>query len=342
MQNSSICQRRTISSVRNKLRKFILKILNINRTRLIKRRDVRKLHNVTRRTMTITSNNRQITLSSNRKCYIRALLRRRKAACEIIVILGSNIRQTAFSTISHESTSIDTLHSSVINRNNQRILQVLITEPLIHNESIGTERQRTHRDTSNLNRQAKIVSKSSNIPTASGGSNLRNAVFRLRNPSTFRILTIELLPVIPNKAVRNKEIVSVQIDVVHDRSKQRLHTHDLGAADIERISGQHFLAKERDNISGIKSCLNGCGAIKSGSRHINTGGIQRKMRFNITIHLLSPPVSLPRQRAHQPAEHRPQSDRPCPSSPANRENRTGIGTARTNNQTSAELPAAAT
>ena len=68
-----------------------------------------------------TGNNRIFTRSSRGNQNIRAFLRGRKAACKIIVILGSLIRKTTFRNISHKRTSINASYSSIIDGNNERV-----------------------------------------------------------------------------------------------------------------------------------------------------------------------------------------------------------------------------
>ena len=161
---------------------------------------------------------RNISTTNQRDGYIRAFLRGGKGTGEVIVILGSNKGLTAFSNICHNSASVDTGHGTIVRGHNKRVLQILVTEPLVHDQSIGPERQSRHRETSNASRDAKIVSKSSNIPSfISRTCNLGHRVLSLRNPCAFRVLTTELLPMIPNKAIGDKEIIGIQIHVVHHR-----------------------------------------------------------------------------------------------------------------------------
>ena len=143
------------------------------------------------------------------------------------MILGSNVRFTAFCNIGYKSTGIHALHGSIINRNNERILQVLIAEPLVHNKGIGTEGKSTYRNASNLNRQAEIIGNSTNIPTANRRRNLRNRILCLGYPRAFSVFTVELLPVIPNKTVRNEKVIGVKVDIVHQGSQKGLHTDNL-------------------------------------------------------------------------------------------------------------------
>ena len=234
--------------------------------------------------------NRKISSRSNRKGYIRAFLRRRQAAREIVVILSSDIRLTAFRNVGHKRTGIDTLNGSIINRNNERILKILIAEPLIHNESIGAERESRYTNTCNLNRQAKIIGQSTNIPTANRRRNLRYRILRLGYPRAFSVFTVKLLPMLPHKSVRHEKVVGIKVNIVHQRGQKGLHTDYLGTANIECIAGKNFLAEKRDDITGIKRSLDRSRAVKGRTAHVNTGRIKRKMRFNVTIQLYSPPV----------------------------------------------------
>jgi hypothetical protein len=203
---------------------------------------------------------------------------------KIIMILGSDIRKTAFRTIGHEVTRIDTNNRGIINRHNKRVLQVLITEPLIHNEGIRSKRQSGNAQTADTCRQAEIIGKSTNRPTSGRRRNLRYRILRRGYPRAFSVFTVKLLPVIPNKTVWNKEIIRIKVDIVHHRRKKGLHTHNFGSTYIERIAGEHLFEEKRDDITDIERGLNRGRAVKRRTRHVNTSGIQRKMRFNITIH----------------------------------------------------------
>ena len=105
-----------------------------------------------RRNIRILRNDRHISLLRNGKRYIGTFLRGRKTTREVIVILSSDIRLTTFRNIGNEGTAIRTGYGSIINGNNKRVLQILITEPLIHHKGIGPEGESGNRNTSNAGR----------------------------------------------------------------------------------------------------------------------------------------------------------------------------------------------
>ena len=116
---------------------------------------------------------------------------------------------------------------------------------------------------------------------------MRNFIFCLRNPRRFRIFTIELLPMRPSKPVRYEEKIRVEIDVIHDRSKQRLQAHNLGCVHVERISRKYFVNEKRNNITNVKRSLKRMRAVKRRTPDINVCGIKREMRFNIAVHSIT-------------------------------------------------------
>nr|DAF72177.1 MAG TPA: hypothetical protein [Microviridae sp.] len=98
-------------------------IVDINRSVSRSKRNIRNTgQSISTRIMRLfTSNNRIFAGSSRRNQNIRAFLRRRKAACKVIVILSSLIGKTAFRDVGHESAGIHTGYSSIIDGNNERV-----------------------------------------------------------------------------------------------------------------------------------------------------------------------------------------------------------------------------
>jgi hypothetical protein len=88
---------------------------------------------------------------------------------------------------------------------------------------------------------------------------------------------------IPNKPVGDKEIVGIQINVVHHRGEQSLHTDNLGRIYAERIAGKHFFEEKRDYVSGIERGLERSGTVKARTGDIYMGG-QTEMGFGVSIH----------------------------------------------------------
>ena len=205
------------------------------------------LRNTTKHTIStgimsfILTNNRIFASSSSRNQHVRAFLGRRETRCEIVMVLCRNIGLTALCNVRNKETSINTGNRSIIQRNNQRILQILVTEPLIHNEGVGTERQSRHRQIWDTSRDAEIVSNSSNIPSStSRACNLGHFISSFRNPCTLGVFTVKLLPVLPDKAIRHEEIIRVKVHIVHHRCEQSLHTNNFRTLYVERIAGKNF------------------------------------------------------------------------------------------------------
>nr|CAI9750414.1 hypothetical protein HNKKKWOX_HNKKKWOX_CDS_0008 [Microvirus sp.] len=286
IKSSNTTKRTAIRIIQSILRNTYIRHTTI---RSLLRLRINHSGNIRRCISRIQSLNRQICSLSNRNSHVRTFLRARKTTCEIIVIFASNVRKATFRHIRDKGASIHTSNGGIIERNNKRVLQILVTEPLIHNESIGPERKSIHRKTRDTGRNAEIVSDRTNLPTVSRRRNeLGNIIFRLRNPGGFRILTTKLFPVIPNQTIWHEEIVSVQIHIIHHRSQQGLHTDNLRRLDLESIARKNFFQIEGNNVTNIKRRLHTSGTIKPGARNVNMG-IKRKMRFRVTIHSALPP-----------------------------------------------------
>nr|DAW08788.1 MAG TPA: hypothetical protein [Microviridae sp.] len=161
--------------------------------------------------------NRRIAKLGGLNRHVRAFLGSWKTTGEVIVILTGLEGQTAFGDIGNIGSGIDALHGGVVNRNIERIRQVLISKPLIHNERISSKWQRINRKILNASGNTHVIGNRTNRPPRSWGRQLRDLIFSLRDPSRFRVFAIELLPVFPGKTVRNKEEISVQINIIHQR-----------------------------------------------------------------------------------------------------------------------------
>ena len=98
-------------------------IVDINRPITRSKRNIRNTgQNISTGIMRLlTGNNRILAGRSRGNQNIRAFLRGRKTAREIIVILSSLIGKTAFCNIGHKRAGIDTGYSSIIDRNNERV-----------------------------------------------------------------------------------------------------------------------------------------------------------------------------------------------------------------------------
>ena len=98
-------------------------IVDINRPISRSKRNIRNTgQNISTGIMwLLTGNNRIFTRSSRGNQNIRAFLRRRQTAREIVMILRSLIRKTAFRNVGHKRAGIDTGYSSIIDGNNERV-----------------------------------------------------------------------------------------------------------------------------------------------------------------------------------------------------------------------------
>ena len=196
--------------------------------------------------------------------------------------------QAALGDIGNIDTGIHTDDSGVINGNIQGVHKILIPEPLVHNEGISTERHSIYTKARHTSRNTEIVSKRANRPTTFRSSELRNFIFSRGNPCGLGILSIKFSPMAPGKTVRNKEIIGIQIDIVHDGGGKGLHTNHFGSFHFEGITGKNLINIERNHVTDIERQLHGMGAVKSRTGHIDIRRIQRKMRFYISIHIHSP------------------------------------------------------
>ena len=199
------------------------------------------------------------------------------------MILSSLKGKSTFSRSLDIVTSISTNNSLISSRNNKRIGQVLISEPLIHDEAICSERKSIDRKVTNTSRNTHVISNRTNIPTAGWSGDLGNLVLDFREPGRLRVLAIKLTPMIPNKTIGNKEKVRVKIDIIHNRGNKRRHTNNLGSGNVKGIARKNLVNVKRDNISNIEGCLKRVGTIKRRTGYISMRK-QRKMRLNVSIH----------------------------------------------------------
>ena len=188
--------------------KITVTVRNINIVRIIKQ---------ILRNRLIHWHNRRIAKLGGLNRHVRAFLRRRKTAREIITELVSNKRLTAFGNIRDIVTSIHALDGGVIHGDIERIGKILATEPLIHNKGVGSEGESGNREAFHTGGDTHIVSQGTDFPAIGGGGQLRDFILYLRNPSRFSVLAHKLFPVFPYQAVGNKEIIRIKIDVIHDR-----------------------------------------------------------------------------------------------------------------------------
>ena len=188
--------------------KITITIRNINIVRIIKQ---------ILRNRLIHRYNRSIAKLGGLNRHVRAFLRRWETGCHIVPEFIGNIWLSAFGDIRDIIAGIHTGHGGIIHRNIQRISKVLRTEPLVHNKGIGTERKGGDRKTFHTSRDAHIICQGSDFPAIGGGSQLGDLILDLGDPSGFSVLTHKLFPVFPHQTIGNKEIISIKIDVIHDR-----------------------------------------------------------------------------------------------------------------------------
>ena len=86
-----------------------------------------------------------ICTTRNRDSHIRTFLRSRQRRSEVVMELSGLEGHAAFDNISDIVGTVGTSKGSVIHGDIERVRKILITKPLIHNERIGTERQRVNK-----------------------------------------------------------------------------------------------------------------------------------------------------------------------------------------------------
>ena len=209
-------------------------------------------------------------------------LRRRKRRCEVIVILRDFVRHTTRTT----NRAVEG-HGRVIKINKNRINQVLITEKLIVNEIIGSKGKSGNSTTicgskRHTDGKAEMVCHRARGNTF-GSSKQRKVRDRSLRPSRFRILTHEGRPLVPDNAGRNEEVICIQIHIIVNGGKHSLQTHNLRGVDLDSITRQDFITKNRNQFTNVKRSFMRVRAIKN--RTLDIYGRQLgKTGFNVTIH----------------------------------------------------------
>ena len=235
------------------------------------------------------SHNGCITKLSSLQGHIHTLLRGWETGCHIIPEFIGNKWKSTFSYISRIRTGIHTSNSGIVNRNLERVSQILIAKPFVHNKRIRAEGESIHAQTRHASRNTHIVSNSTNFPACTGrGGKLRDLILDRRNPRAFRILSHELLPMFPNQTIGNKEVIRIEIDVIHNRSKKRLHTDDLRRTYLERITRENFVNIEGNDLTNIECRLMAKIARETRSRHIQTDRVSSKPRVSISTQFILP------------------------------------------------------
>ncbi|UOF81664.1 hypothetical protein [Microviridae sp.] len=215
--------------------------------------------------------------STKRKSNRRSLLRSRKTRGKIIVALPTLQKHIIRIRI-----------RTVVQIHNNRILKILIPEPLIPNQIIGPSRHRGMRNritTADLTdrRQTKIIIKATHSVasnrTSNRGHQIRSGITRVR------LLTHKLLKISPEQTIRNKKEKRIKIQIIHERNDRSGQTSKRTHPQIHSITRKYLIHKHRDQIPRRKSGLIPMRPIKSRTRNINTGNLSKTMtRAKITGH----------------------------------------------------------
>ena len=217
-----------------------------------------------------------ICTTRNRDSHIRTFLRSRQRGSEVVMELSGLEGHTAFDNISDIVGTVGTSKGSVINGDIERVGKILITKPLIHNERIGTERQRVNGKISNTGRDTHVIGNRTNRPTAGRGSHLGDRILGGGNPSGLCILTHQLTPMLPNNTVRHKVKISVQVKIIHHRSEQGLETSNHRSLHLKSVTGKNLINIEGDNVSDVETEFNTMVTPKSTTSNVKVSRIKSK------------------------------------------------------------------
>nr|DAE96580.1 MAG TPA: hypothetical protein [Microviridae sp.] len=282
VDNGITCRPRSAS-----ISRILLTILEKTKSRktrstMDKRCIINLVFNQTFRNRIRQRNNGIISTRRNRDSHIGAFLRSRQRGGEVVVELGRLKGHAAFDNISDIVSAVGTCEGSIIHRDIERVREILITEPLVHNKSVGPEGQRINRKIFNTGRNAHIVGNRANRPTAGRSSHLRDGILGRRNPSRLCILTHQLTPMLPNDTVGHKVKIGVQVKIIHHGSKQSLQTGNHGCLHLESIARENLIHIEGDNVSNVKAEFNTMVTPKSATSNIKVSRIKSKSCIFIT------------------------------------------------------------
>ena len=227
-------------------------------------------------------NNGKVTTLADRNGYIRAFLRSRQSGSEVVMELGSLEGHTAFDNIGDIVGAIGTCKGSIIHRDVEGVREILIAKPLIHDEGVGTERQRVNGKISNTGRDTHVIGNRTNRPTAGRGSHLGDRILGGGNPSGLCILTHQLTPMLPDDTVRHEVKIGVKIKIVHHGSEQGLETSNHRSLHLKSVTGKNLINIEGDNVSDVEAEFNAMVTPKSATSNVKVSRIKSKSCIFIT------------------------------------------------------------
>lgn len=211
---------------------------------------------------------------------------------------------------------------AVLNIN--RVLQILITVVFIPDKMISTERKcinldlisgrastnavhahniqliRAGNNLSRTDRETKIISQRARseklhtllytlklrviLSTAKIQSRVGGNFIRMLLSTAVLTSSNEILPTFPDKAVRNKEKVCVDVHPMHNRGSQRSETHKHLGIQLPHVTGNNLLTQDRDKVTHIHRKFDIVGEVKNISfRHLDSNRIEKikahKSRF---------------------------------------------------------------
>ena len=221
-------------------------------------------------------NNGKITTLADRNSYVGALLGSGESTGKVVMELSSLEGHTAFGNIGDIVGAVGTCKGSVIHRDVERVREVLITEPLIHDEGVGTEGEGINREVGNTSRDAHVVGNGANGPATSGRSHLGDGILGRGNPGRLCILAHQLTPMLPDDTVRHEIKIGVKIKIVHHGSEQSLQASNDRSLHLKSVTGKNFINIEGDNVSDVETELNTMVTPKSATSNIKVSRIKSK------------------------------------------------------------------
>ena len=228
------------------------------------------------------SHNGEITTLSNRNSHVRALLGSRQRRSEVVVELGGLEGHTAFDNIGDIVGAVGTCKGSIIHGDVEGVGEVFITEPLIHDEGVGTEGESINGEVGNTSRDAHVVGNGANRPATRGRSHLGHGILHGRNPGGLSVLAHELTPMLPYDTVGHEVKIGVQVEIIHHRGEQSLQAGNHGCLHLESITGKNFIHIEGDNVSDVETEFNTMVTPKSATSNIKVSRIKSKSCIFIT------------------------------------------------------------
>ena len=227
-------------------------------------------------------NNGKITTLADRNGYVGALLGSGKSTGKVVMELSSLEGHTAFDNIGDIVGAVGPCKGSIIHRDVEGVREVLITEPLIHDEGVGTEGEGINREVGNTSRDAHVVGNGANGPATRGRSHLGDGILGRGNPGRLCILAHKLTPMLPDNAVGDKVKISVQVKIIHHGSKQGLKTSNHRSLHLESVTGKNLIHVEGNNVSDVETEFNTMVTPKSATSNVKVSRIKSKSCIFIT------------------------------------------------------------